>query len=292
MRLSKKCFQKKKAVGNEKYSKARVIVDGKELKSKIRVRGAVRKTICNFPPLKLKISSKDSGKAETVFQGANAFKIVTHCEFFKNEEDEHEQFILIEYLLYKFYQTLTARSFNVRFAEITYRDSVTNTRKTRFAFLIENKKQLASRNHSVYSKSHLMKSAVDYGSLQNSSLVRLFELFIGNGDYSLWGPSNIKHLRSGENEIYAVPYDFDRSAFVSMPFQKLDKNEIYKKIMSLQRGLSPEEILKFNQASSNILMQSEAWDEIISSFDVLELKYRRSMVRRRRVFFEALKMTL
>ncbi|MBT4762089.1 MAG: hypothetical protein HOO06_10360 [Bdellovibrionaceae bacterium] len=278
-------FKNKKTPQYRIYTKAHLAIDGLNLDVLLRVRGSVRRSACEFPPLKLKITSLE--KEQTVFKNAKAFKLVTHCEFFKHSEHEHEQLIIMEYLLYRFYKTLTPSSFHARLAKIKYLDSETLDKKTKFAFLIENNKQMATRNNAMLLKKHKMISAIDYDSIENSQLVRLFELYIGNGDYSLWGYQNIKFIKH-TNQFFAVPYDFDRSAFVSMPFYPVYLDRFNEKIAELKYGLSPSGEIKFNKAISLMLKQKSQWGQLISELKVLDLKYRRAAMRRLNVFFKAL----
>ena len=70
----------------------------------IRTRGRARlaKRICRFPPLRLDFP-KDS-VAGTLFEGQNKLKLVTHCQ---DDREEYEQYVLLEYLIYRTYNTLT-----------------------------------------------------------------------------------------------------------------------------------------------------------------------------------------
>ena len=87
---------------------------------KVRLRGNFRKMLinCNFPPIRLNFSKEEG--AGTLFDGQDKLKLVTHCQ---DREAAYEQYVLLEYLIYKMYNQLTDLSFRVRLVEMTYEDT-------------------------------------------------------------------------------------------------------------------------------------------------------------------------
>jgi hypothetical protein len=86
---------------------------------KINVRGHFRKESnnCDFPPLRLNFS--DSTVVNTIFDGQDKIKLVTHCQ---SRLDLYEQNVLKEYLAYKLYNLFTEESYLVRLVHMTYAD--------------------------------------------------------------------------------------------------------------------------------------------------------------------------
>lgn len=119
--------------------------DGSKFKHKVKVKirgnNRAKITTCRFPPLK--INFKKNKTANSIFEGQNKIKLVTHC----NKNKTAEQLILKEYLVYKMYQKISNYSFNVRLCEITYIDtSNEDEASTHHGFFIEDIEDLAKRN--------------------------------------------------------------------------------------------------------------------------------------------------
>ncbi len=97
-----------------KYTNA----DGTEttLDIKLRVRGKFRRKreTCNFAPLR--VNFKKSQVKGTVFAGQNTIKLVTDCQSGKKS---YQQYLLKEYLAYKFLNVLTDNSFSARVLRVT-----------------------------------------------------------------------------------------------------------------------------------------------------------------------------
>jgi hypothetical protein len=179
----------------------------------LRTRGhyRLRPTTCEFPPLR--VNFKRSQVEGTVFAGQNKIKMVTHCQ---DRRDEYEQYVLQEYLVYRMFNLLTDKSFQVRLAHITYvdtggeRDSV-----TKYAFFIEDEDVMAERNGwDVLEVPMVIPSQMQQDALV---LVELFEFMIGNTDWDafygeLGGICCHNTVVIGsfrEFIVIPVPYDFD-----------------------------------------------------------------------------------
>ena len=93
-------------------------IDDKNVESKhfikVKVRGKSRSkvNICKFPPLE--INFKKNETKNSLFEGQNKIKLVTHC----NYESEFRRYVGEEYLIYKMYQVVTPYSHNVRLCEL------------------------------------------------------------------------------------------------------------------------------------------------------------------------------
>jgi hypothetical protein len=110
----------------------------------VKTRGSFRldPNICDFPPIRLNFRRQDVPR--TLFAGQDKIKMVTHC---LTPDPEYQQFAILEYLVYRAYETLSPRSFRTRLAEVTYEDaSGTFGAITRYGFLIEDVEDVAIRN--------------------------------------------------------------------------------------------------------------------------------------------------
>lgn len=185
----------------------------------IRTRGKSRldRSICRFPPLRLDFP-KDSVSG-TPFEGQNRLKLVTHCQ---DDQEEYEQYVLLENLIYRSYNLLTEYSFRVRLARITYED--TNGDRdpvTRYGFLIEPEKSVAERTGWMC----LQVRRIPDGFLdpENLALAEVFQFMIGNTDWSSSSPDpeseqcchNSKPIGFGSGPIFTLLYDFDVSGLMN-----------------------------------------------------------------------------
>lgn len=178
---------------------------------KITVRGNHRRNpeVCRFPPLLLNFSRKTTQR--TLFEHVNRVKLVTHCL--------GEDYVLREYLVYKLYNILTDKSFRVRLCRIEYED-LQGKRKTetRYAFLIEDDKEMAKRNRGEIVPKAIAISMAGMDAEAMATLA-VFQYMIGNTDWSVPYRHNIKLLSVDSLAApYPVPYDFDYSGIVAPPY--------------------------------------------------------------------------
>jgi len=192
-----------------------------QLDVKVRIRGKfrARKDICDFAPIRLNFKKKQVDGTE--FQGQDKLKLVTHCD---NSGKKQDQLVLKEYLIYRFLAALTDNSFRTRLLRVTYVDSEGRSKtRTKYAFLIEHKDELADRIHARLAKVH----AIQFDELDHNqtNLVTVFSYFIGNTDFSaVRGPNegfcchNILLLEQSPGLKLPIPYDFDFSGMVNAPY--------------------------------------------------------------------------
>jgi hypothetical protein len=214
----------------------------------ITTRGLTRRTVCDFPPVKLWFN-KDELKG-TTFRGQGSLKMVTHCKASKGVE----QYYIKEYLSYRIYNLITPYSFRVRSMSVTYQDSERSGAKPveRFGFLIEDIDDVAERNDlkelEIPSISHL-KLDVD-----QTANYALFQYLISNLDWSATGGRdpvecchNTKLIGASPDTepVFPIPYDLDSSGLVdahyAAPPAKLRINSVrtrlYRGFCSLNEAL-------------------------------------------------------
>ena len=185
------------------------------LQATVEPRGLTRLRMCRFPPLRLRLGGAIA--AEDPFAGQRSLKMVTHCR----PGAAHEQYYFQELLAYRLYNLATGLSFRVRPLSVTYRDSATGHEDgPRFAFLIEDLRDLAKRNGRVPSP----RPEFAPGDFDPEQMTRfmLFQYLIGNTDFDvLSGPRSdacchnvrvIGHAQGGG--LVAVPYDLDSAGMI------------------------------------------------------------------------------
>jgi hypothetical protein len=197
----------------------------------IEVRGHFRRAHCYLPPLKLICRQNPSG----AFYNFKDIKLVNAC--MPSRADD--QNLLKEYLAYKIYNLLTDKSFRVRLLTLSYVDSAgKRATVTEHAFLVEDVKDLAKRNHSKLIKNEKIPTrSTDRNQM---ILASVFEYMIGNTDWSVPENHNIRLIKpKGDSTAvpYMVPYDFDFSGLVNTDYAVPDERMGLKTVRDrLYRG--------------------------------------------------------
>ncbi|MGK7369330.1 MAG: hypothetical protein ACNS64_03875, partial [Candidatus Halalkalibacterium sp. M3_1C_030] len=190
------------------------IKDNAEIQSvaaRVKVRGNFRRQRdnCRFPPLRMRFETESV--VGTVFEGQKKLKLVTHCQ---TRRSEYQQYVLQEYLIYRSYNIITDKSFRVRLAKITYKDSENRDDPfTRYGFILEDEDKMAERlGGRILEVENVHPDLTHY---ELSNLLAIFQYMMGNTDWSIPGLHNIKLVMPvGEQTPYAIPYDFDWSGIV------------------------------------------------------------------------------
>jgi hypothetical protein len=182
---------------------------------KINVRGRFRKDSinCNFPPLRLNFS--DTPVINTIFEGQDKIKLVTHCQ---SRLNQYEQNVLKEFLAYKLYNLFAEESYFVRLARLTYADVSGKTDTlNKMGFLIEPISQMVDRNGCEEFK--ISKIQQNQTSKHKTTVLAIFQYMIGNTDWSVWNQHNIELLKEDTSaKPIVVPFDFDWSGIVNAPY--------------------------------------------------------------------------
>ena len=199
--------------------------DGSETRYpiEVRTRGRFRlqRSTCSFPPLRLDVPRSEMDG--TVFENQDKLKLVTHCR----EGSDFEQNTVEEYLVYRMYNQVTPRSFQVRLVRMTYVDaSGGDDPVERWSFLIESDEALAERLGGV---------ALDYEELpdkmvhpaftrgEDTGRNAIFQYMVGNTDFSVFYGHNMVAVQIRENFVIGVPYDFDWTGFVNASYARPDE---------------------------------------------------------------------
>jgi hypothetical protein len=186
--------------------------DRKAVTIKVRIisRGNFRRNpdICNLPPLF--INFKKSDVKNTIFEDQDKLKLVTPCQ---DEED-----LLEEYMIYKMYNKVTDRSLRARLVKVLYYDTGTDKKVfEKYSFFLEDADHAAKRNDAMVIDHSPSITDLDK---ENFKRMTVFQYLIGNIDWSIESGKNIIFMQPSDSNMapYAVPYDFDFSAFVSAKY--------------------------------------------------------------------------
>jgi hypothetical protein len=194
---------------------------GNALPVALSVRGITRRSTdtCDFPPLRVQFTSPPP--ASSLFAGQKKLKLVTHCR----SSASFQQYVLLEYSAYKMYNLLTPHSFDVRLANVDYRDQAGRPIISRVGYFLEDLSDLAKRNGLKQTRAPNLIPEAELSPI-DAARYALFQDMIANHDWSMRaGPAGKECCHNAElmgplapGATIPVPYDFDFSGFVDPPY--------------------------------------------------------------------------
>ncbi|MFK8008239.1 MAG: hypothetical protein AB8H03_17915 [Saprospiraceae bacterium] len=248
-------------------AKCEILRDGKQFfkgKIKVKKRGVTRKKICDISPVMMKFNKK--GKAFKI-------KLVTPCQLNENAQ----QLVYKEYLIYKMYGDLTPHSFKTQLVNITYRDKKDKIPAIETTgFLIEEVNEAAER---MTAKLLLHHEKIKYLNQNSYRLFTMFQYCIGNTDWNLSKRHNIKLIRKYNSDSpIPIPYDFDYAGLVDAPYAiphpQLPIDHVRERYF-MWRGKSFdgfEEVIELFENRKPIMLQR------IENFDLLKEEEKKEMI--------------
>lgn len=194
---------------------------GQTLPISLALRGINRRTTdtCDFPPLRVTFTAPPP--ATSLFAHQHSLKLVTHCR----NSASFQQYVLLEYSIYKMFNVLSPRGFTVRLANIDYVNPDGRPITSRIGFFIEDLKDLAKRNDMKETRAPDRIPETDL-SPTDAARYALFQHMISNHDWSMRaGPPGKKCCHNavligplGPGTTIPIPYDFDFAGFVNAPY--------------------------------------------------------------------------
>ncbi len=231
---------------------------------KIKARGTTRrlKEVCEFPPLK--INFVKSQTKNTVFEGQDKIKMVTHCR----NSDEFENYAMLEYLAYKTYNVLTDYSYRVRLVHVVYKDirqQYPDIEKS--GFLLEEDELMAHRIGGELSDKKIWSS--DSCDQQTVDLFAIFQFMIGNTDWWIHKRHNANIVHIADSVLFPIPFDFDYAGIVNAPYATpspelpiVEVKHRFFKGPCKTYGSYESTIRYFNERKPSILQQVSDFDQI------------------------------
>lgn len=256
--------------------------DIQEWSAQVSVRGRFRRRICEFPPLKI-----DFPKEELQARGLLPFddlKVVTHCQ----EGKEGEEAVLREYLAYQLYGRLSSRNFRAQLVQITYIDTDSDTRFTKYGILLEDADELAARMNSEECEDcfGIGPSSIDS---QVYRIHAMFQYMIGNTDWSLAMGRNLKIMKPRDGSPYWIsPYDFDFSGLVDAGYALPDVN-VGQEFIGQRVYMGAEHSRsELEEAIDYFYSKKDELISLVSRFDLLSNKSRKDIIRYLEEFYAGL----
>ncbi|MBS4072286.1 MAG: hypothetical protein KGZ90_13195 [Algoriphagus sp.] len=181
----------------------------------IRTRGNFRLANCYYPPMRIKLK-KDEAKG-TIFQGNRSLKLVLPCSKTKFADS----FLGKEYLAYQLFEQVTPYTFDTRLVrvEFTNLDDKKAEPVVLLGILIEDDDEVAKRFDG-----EILSKKIPPNIMEDSATVRhdLFQMMIGNTDWSGLYQHNQKVMLVGEKTIIPLAYDFDMTGLVNPPYGQVN----------------------------------------------------------------------
>jgi hypothetical protein len=209
----------------------------------LRTRGHYRlaNRNCSFVPLRLDF--KKGEVKETIFNGQDKLKLVTHC----NPNAMYEEYMIREYLAYKVHNLVTPRSYRARLARVTYVDSATNNPiETRNAVFLEHEDDVARRMEGEIVE--IRRALFDDVDSRQLHELAIFAAFVGHVDWSLAALHNVRLVRQQNGNLLPVIYDLDFTGLVSTRYSTPDPRLGIRNVRErLYRGpcKEPSELAEF-----------------------------------------------
>jgi len=214
---------------------------------------------CSFPPLM--INFENSNTSNTLFENQGKLKLVTPCQ---DEED-----LLEEYVVYKMYNLVTDMSMRARLVSILYYDTGTDKKLfTRYSFFIENEDRLAKRIDSEIIEKKINADGIER---ENFKKMSVFQYMIGNIDWNITAMKNIILMQpeKGDKNPYAIPYDFDFSAFVDAKY-------------TLEKGLQ-QDVMKTRRVFRGICLQLVEYNVVFDLFRKLRPSFESEIMKHKAI---------
>jgi len=254
-----------------------------EWAAKTRARGNIRKQVCYYPPLKIKLKKKWL-VANEMDSSFNDLKLVVGCR----KGGFYGKLLLKEYLIYQLYQALTDISFRTQLAEIEFIDTEDKWKPiVTYAFFIENQDEMATRLNARCTKPKRLRSKYMYA--EQLDKMNLFQYMIGNTDWSAVGSHNVRLIKCYDYPLpLPIAYDFDYAGLVNAPYAvhgeginiELITDRLYLG-MCRESGVLEKQIPLFQEKKTTFY-------QIINDFPYLDTRDKKEMIGYLDEFYEVL----
>ena len=247
---------------------------------KIRARGNVRKEVCLYPPIKIKVKKKHLEALG--FKPINDLKLVLPCK----NGSSHENCIVREALAYHLYEIIHPIHVKTKLIRLeAWQDD--QPKRSFYAFLVEDEEELTAR---------LGAKVVDRGVVRASAFERdsylkmcFFQYMIANVDWSVGNRHNLEVLAvPGFERMIPVPYDFDYAGFIgtyyAVPAPSIPIEDVNQRYF-LGNKVTEEEALR---TAKFFLSKKEEILRECMSFELMEEKDAASAQRYLGKFFDLL----
>lgn len=180
------------------YKSINTKINNEIMPIRYKVIGNSRASICQKPPLKIKISQAES------------YYLTTHCEpvrrTFTSQYEENK--VVREYFSYELFYRLTKYAFKAKLVKVKYGSDDT----FHWGFLSESNDDFSNRTGLKECKKDCFLDLDKVSHLQGTLIQRM----IGNQDYDWNGKiaHNFKFYKDSNGKVHSIFYDFDAASIV------------------------------------------------------------------------------
>lgn len=248
---------------------------------KIKARGHFRKlkANCTYAPLLINFAQQNEN---TIFREQNKVKLVTPCR--------DEKYVIREYLVYKLYNLITPKSFDVRLVKFLLDDDQGKSKNNQplYGMLIEEEEQMAHRNNSTLVEGKLLRP--EQTKVEDFLNMAVFEYMIGNTDWSVQYLQNVKLIAPDSMTLSStVPYDFDHAGIVGAPYAKPAEALLLNSTKERRyRGYCMKDIQQFDNVIAHFNSLKEKIYETYTSPDLLDEGYKKATIKFLDEFFKTI----
>ncbi|HQK37734.1 MAG TPA: hypothetical protein PLC81_08865 [Bacteroidales bacterium] len=186
------------------------------ISASVSIRGRFRKRPenCSFPSLRLYF--KPDSVRNTIYEGMKSVKMVVQC---RPENYQFEQYVIGEYLIYRWYQRISNYSFNVQLIRCTYSNlGESFPDMVGYAVLLETKGSFEKRMQGKFRNT----DEISLTELDQEEYKKLcfFQYMIMNNDWAASILHNVEIFEPGYGQSpVAIPFDFDFAGILGIPYR-------------------------------------------------------------------------
>lgn len=277
---AKQLVQQKK---KEEYQKATLEFSGPDgqlvsFSAKVRARGNMRKQVCQFPPLKIKLTEKELSAIG--FDTLDNLKLVIQCR----ENNLGQDYLHREYLLYKMHQVIGPVSYQTALIRIQLGDRYD---EPLFGFLIEDEDEFAQRlNGPVLEEGILRQRLIDRDAYLKMCF---FQYLILNTDWFMGNRHNLEFIRpEGFNKFCPVPYDFDYAGLVNTSYAVPHESRNIKTVTEPCYLCEEVNLVEARRIAAYYVQKKEAIYQVVRDYPHLDDKDKQKFIWRLDSFYSEL----
>ncbi|MBX2928281.1 MAG: hypothetical protein KF852_10630 [Saprospiraceae bacterium] len=244
----------------------------------IKARGNMRKQVCFYPPLKVKLPKKQLGALG--FSNYNDLKMVLQCRTGSRDEE----WIVKEWFIYQLYECISPAALRTQLVRINAVQDE-KARGALYAFLLEYEDEMAARLKAKVVK----QGVVGFGVLDRDAYVKMcfFQYMIANTDWSVPNRHNLEFIMTPpQTSIVPIAYDFDYSGLINtsyaVPYEALPIKSVTDRHF-LGVNVTLEEAM---EARRHFLSKKEEVMQRCHNFNLLEERSKKMLVRFISDFFD------
>lgn len=250
------------------------------LEIEIKARGNMRKQVCHFPPLRLKLSKKQLKALG--FSPYNDIKLVLQCRSGSREEE----WLLKEWFIYQLYECISPAALRTKLVKVQgIHDG--KEKNNLSAFLLEYEDEMAARLGAKVVKQGVMRVS----GLERDSYVKtcFFQYMIANTDWSVPNRHNLEFIMAPQYPgIVPIAYDFDYAGLIqtsyAVPYEELPIKSVTDRYF-MGHNVTAEEAM---EARRHFLAKKGEIMQLCQNFNLLEERARRPMIKFISDFFDLL----